>query len=275
VAGPEQQRVDRVVELIYAVKNQLPYGKVKNKSGEFVKAVTKSVTAAAAAMKDMPADFRVSIVDGSVRACIDLYIHGLLVPPIHDSAKAQAMKGFLSGRSPRARIRWSPSNTLSYLDSRSPEEKQMPGFNRQSDSSSGSTVCRMASSTIASPRRRPGNEGLLARLRGGDQVSYLVTLACAAAIFRRRGAHRPRAGSTLTSHQRSAGAFSGPRRWDPKRRAFWRAAVYLRNVRTSALALLIGVPLGVASAIFLARWRLPNLELADFFDRIACRGSPA
>ena len=46
-------------ELIYAVKNHLPYGKVKNKNGEFVKADLASVTAAAAALKSTPADFRV------------------------------------------------------------------------------------------------------------------------------------------------------------------------------------------------------------------------
>jgi phosphate transport system substrate-binding protein len=99
VAGLLKQQEGSIgyVELIYAVKNQLPFGKVKNKSGEFVKAELKSVTAAAAAMKDMPADFRVSIVDGSGPGVYPISTFTWLLVPAHysDSAKGQAMKGFL------------------------------------------------------------------------------------------------------------------------------------------------------------------------------------
>jgi len=43
------------VELIYAVQNNIPYGTVKNSSGNFVKADLASVTAAASgAAKEMP-----------------------------------------------------------------------------------------------------------------------------------------------------------------------------------------------------------------------------
>ena len=56
------------VELIYAIQNNMPYGRVKNSSGTFVKADLASVTAAAAgAAKDMPADFRVSITNAPER----------------------------------------------------------------------------------------------------------------------------------------------------------------------------------------------------------------
>ena len=67
VAGLIKQQKGAIgyVELIYAVKNHLAYGKVQNKQGEFVKADLKSVTAAAAALKSMPADFRVSITNES------------------------------------------------------------------------------------------------------------------------------------------------------------------------------------------------------------------
>ena len=52
------------VELIYAIQNNMPYGKVRNSSGVFVKADLASVTAAAAgAAKSMPDDFRVSITN--------------------------------------------------------------------------------------------------------------------------------------------------------------------------------------------------------------------
>src|SRR5262247_584898 len=53
------------VELIYAIQNKMAYGKVRNSAGTFVKADLASVTtAAAAAAKSMPADFRVSITNG-------------------------------------------------------------------------------------------------------------------------------------------------------------------------------------------------------------------
>jgi phosphate transport system substrate-binding protein len=51
------------VELIYALQNNITYGSVKNAAGSFVKASLDSTTAAAASMKTMPADFRVSITD--------------------------------------------------------------------------------------------------------------------------------------------------------------------------------------------------------------------
>src|ERR1700753_440606 len=64
VAGLVKQTPNSMgyVELIYAVQNKMPYGKVKNSAGTFVKADLASVSAAAASSaKDMPADFRVSI----------------------------------------------------------------------------------------------------------------------------------------------------------------------------------------------------------------------
>src|SRR3954451_25122908 len=85
------------VELVYALKNHLPYGKVKNKSGEFVKADLGSVTAAAAALKTMPEDFRVSITDASGKGVYPIFTFTLLLVPskIPDSAKKTAMVGFL------------------------------------------------------------------------------------------------------------------------------------------------------------------------------------
>jgi phosphate transport system substrate-binding protein len=51
------------VELIYALQNNITFGSVKNAAGTFVKASLDSTTAAAASMKTMPADFRVSITN--------------------------------------------------------------------------------------------------------------------------------------------------------------------------------------------------------------------
>src|ERR1700741_2131246 len=50
------------VELAYAITNKLPAGAVKNQAGKFVEGTIESTTAAAAAAsKNMPADFRVSL----------------------------------------------------------------------------------------------------------------------------------------------------------------------------------------------------------------------
>lgn len=54
------------VELIYALQNKIAFGAVQNAAGEFVKATTESVTAAAAASAaSIPADFRVSITNAA------------------------------------------------------------------------------------------------------------------------------------------------------------------------------------------------------------------
>jgi phosphate transport system substrate-binding protein len=66
VAGLVKQTPGSIgyVELIYALQNKIDYGTVQNMAGEFVRATTESVSAAAgAAAKQMPADFRVSITN--------------------------------------------------------------------------------------------------------------------------------------------------------------------------------------------------------------------
>ncbi|HEX3682793.1 MAG TPA: phosphate ABC transporter substrate-binding protein PstS [Bryobacteraceae bacterium] len=85
------------VELIYAVKNHLPYGKVQNQGGQFVKADLQSVTAAAASVKSMPADFRVSITDapGAGLYPISTFTWLLVPEKISDDAKRKALVGFL------------------------------------------------------------------------------------------------------------------------------------------------------------------------------------
>jgi phosphate transport system substrate-binding protein len=65
VAGMIRQMEGAIgyIELIDAVQNKIPYGSVKNAAGAFVQASLDSVTAAAASVKSMPADFRVSITN--------------------------------------------------------------------------------------------------------------------------------------------------------------------------------------------------------------------
>ena len=86
------------LELIYAIKNHLAYGKVKNKSGNFVKADLSSVTAAASGVaNNMPADFRVSIIDapGSGAYPIATFTWLLIPEKISDEKKRDALVGFL------------------------------------------------------------------------------------------------------------------------------------------------------------------------------------
>jgi phosphate transport system substrate-binding protein len=86
------------VELIYAVRNHLAYGKVKNHASEFVKADLQSVTAAAASVANsMPDDFRVSITDAPGKAAYPISTFTWLLIPekISDSAKQKAIVGFL------------------------------------------------------------------------------------------------------------------------------------------------------------------------------------
>jgi phosphate transport system substrate-binding protein len=86
------------VELIYAVQNNIPYGSVKNSSGNFVKADLASVTAAAAGVaKQMPDDFRVSITNapGKTAYPISSFTWLLIPQKFQDVGKRDAIKGFL------------------------------------------------------------------------------------------------------------------------------------------------------------------------------------
>jgi phosphate transport system substrate-binding protein len=99
VAGLIKQQPGSIgyVELIYAVKNKLPYGKIKNKAGEFVKADLASVTAAASGLKAIPDDYRVSITDTATKGAYPISTFTWLLVPskFTDSAKGKAMVGFL------------------------------------------------------------------------------------------------------------------------------------------------------------------------------------
>lgn len=86
------------VELVYAIQNHLPYGQVKNSSGNFVKADLATVTAAAAgAAKEMPDDFRVSITNAPGKNAYPISsFTWLLVPQkIVDPTKKKTVTDFL------------------------------------------------------------------------------------------------------------------------------------------------------------------------------------
>lgn len=100
VAGLIKQTPNSIgyVELVYAVQNQIPYGKIRNVAGTFVKAELASVTAAAAgAAKQMPEDFRVSITNADGKDAYPIASFTWLLVPvkIEDPAKQKGITDFL------------------------------------------------------------------------------------------------------------------------------------------------------------------------------------
>jgi len=86
------------IELIYAVQNKINYGVVKNASGNFVKASLESVTAAAASVPKMPADFRVSITNAPGKDAYPISSFTWLLIPVQskDAAKGKILVDFLN-----------------------------------------------------------------------------------------------------------------------------------------------------------------------------------
>jgi len=85
------------VELVYATENKIQYGAVRNAAGKFVKATTNGATQAAASMKSMPADFRVSVVNapGADSYPISSFTWLLIPTKFADPAKGKAVVDFL------------------------------------------------------------------------------------------------------------------------------------------------------------------------------------
>ena len=87
------------VELIYAVQNQIPYGRVRNAAGVFVKGDLAGVTAAAAGYaKTMPEDFRISITNAPGKAAYPIasFTYLLIPTTIEDAKKRDIIKDFLT-----------------------------------------------------------------------------------------------------------------------------------------------------------------------------------
>jgi phosphate transport system substrate-binding protein len=100
VSGMVKQTVGGIgyVELIYAVSNKMPYGSVQNAAGAFVKASLDSVTAAAASVKDMPDDFRVSITNAPGKTAYPISSFTWLLVPAEwqDAGKEKVFVDFLN-----------------------------------------------------------------------------------------------------------------------------------------------------------------------------------
>ena len=100
VAGMIRQMQGAIgyIELIYAVQNKIPYGTVKNSAGSFVKASLDSVTAAAGSVKNMPADFRVSITNAPGKDAYPISSFTWLLIPVKskDAARGKIISDFLN-----------------------------------------------------------------------------------------------------------------------------------------------------------------------------------
>ena len=86
------------VELIYALQNKITFGAMKNPAGNWIKASIDGVTEAAASMKQMPADFRVSITNAPGANSYPISSFTWLLVPLKssDPAKAKVLKDMLS-----------------------------------------------------------------------------------------------------------------------------------------------------------------------------------
>ena len=86
------------IELIYALQNHITFGSVKNLSGNYVKASIDGVTAAAASIKQMPADYRISITNapGADAYPISSFTYLLIPTTGSDAAKRKVLKDLLS-----------------------------------------------------------------------------------------------------------------------------------------------------------------------------------
>ena len=99
VAGQIRQLEGSIgyIELIYAVENKITYGSVKNAAGNFVKASLDGVTDAAASVKTMPADFRVSITNAPGKTAYPISSFTWLLIPVQakDPKKGKIIADFL------------------------------------------------------------------------------------------------------------------------------------------------------------------------------------
>jgi phosphate transport system substrate-binding protein len=86
------------VELIYALQNHIAFGSVKNAAGNWVTASIDGVTEAAASVKTMPADYRISITNAPGKDSYPISSFTYLLIPTHaaDAAKGKVIKDMLS-----------------------------------------------------------------------------------------------------------------------------------------------------------------------------------
>jgi phosphate transport system substrate-binding protein len=103
------------VELIYALQNKINFGEVKNAAGNFVRASIDGVTESAASVKEMPADYRISITNapGANAYPISSFTYLLIPLKSADPSKGKVLKDMLSwilksGESEASQLSYAP-----------------------------------------------------------------------------------------------------------------------------------------------------------------------
>ena len=100
VAGMVRQMPGAIgyVELIYAMQNKIAFGYIRNAAGNWVKGSIDGVTEAAATVKQMPADYRVSITNapGANAYPISSFTWLLIPDPAANGANGKIIKDFLT-----------------------------------------------------------------------------------------------------------------------------------------------------------------------------------
>jgi phosphate transport system substrate-binding protein len=86
------------VELIYALQNHITFGAIRNAAGNWVKGSIEGVTEAAATVKNMPADFRVSITNAPGANAYPISSFSWILVPTQpkDMAKEKVLRDMLS-----------------------------------------------------------------------------------------------------------------------------------------------------------------------------------
>jgi phosphate transport system substrate-binding protein len=103
------------VELIYALQNKISFGEIKNAAGNWEKASIAGVTEAADSIKQLPADYRVSITNAPGKDAYPISSFTWMLVPLKapDSAKGKVIKDLLSwiinsGESEAASLSYAP-----------------------------------------------------------------------------------------------------------------------------------------------------------------------
>ena len=116
-------------------------------------------------------------------------------------------------------------------------------------------------SYIAETLNRRTSRGFIARLRGGDEISYLITLIAAVSVLLVVGIILY---VLWTNSQPTVKAFGlgflTSSKWDSNNDQFGALPFIYGTCYTALIGMVIAVPLGVAAAIFLAEMAPPKLS---------------
>jgi phosphate transport system permease protein len=123
-----------------------------------------------------------------------------------------------------------------------------------------------SSTTVSSAGPSRPTPNFLDRLRGGDEAAYVITFMAAASILLVTGLLVYELFiNSADARSKFGWAFLFTQTWDPVNDQFGALPFIYGTLVTSFLALLMGIPLGVGAAIFLAELAPPKISDALTF----------